>query len=453
MKKVRKWIILTMCTSCGYNVNAQDSLPSVWNLRTCIDYALQNSLTIQQNELQVRNAEIEVMSSKAALFPSLAANISQRIVNRPNSKSSTLIDGDNITTSESKASYNGSYGIDANWTLFNGGKRLNTIKQQRINQHISELNLEESRQALTEDIIQTYLQILYATESVHINEQTLQVSEEQYNRGKVLTETGSLSVSDLAQLKSQVSTDRYLLVNSQTSLQDYKLQLKQLLEIQSTEEMVLSPTVPAEINILAPLPDLIQAYQKAAMLRPKILAERKNVESAQLGVKIAKAGYLPSLSLSAGIGTSHANGNDFRFSEQIKQNWNNSLGLSVSIPIFNNRQTKSAVQKAHIEKLGAELQLKEEEKQLYKTIETLWHDVRKAQQQYTAAKEKQESALASYQLINEQFNLGMKNTVELLTEKNNLASACQEMLQAKYMALLSYILLDYYQGMEDFQNL
>lgn len=453
MKKVRKWIILTMCTSCGYNVNAQDSLPSVWNLRTCIDYALQNSLTIQQNELQVRNAEIEVMSSKAALFPSLAANIGQRIVNRPNSKSSTLIDGDNITTSESKTSYNGSYGIDANWTLFNGGKRLNTIKQQRINQHISELNLEESRQALTEDIIQTYLQILYATESVHINEQTLQVSEEQYNRGKVLTEAGSLSVSDLAQLKSQVSTDRYLLVNSQTSLQDYKLQLKQLLEIQSTEEMVLSPTVPAEIDILAPLPDLIQAYQKAAMLRPKILAERKNVESAQLGVKIAKAGYLPSLSLSAGIGTSHANGNDFRFSEQIKQNWNNSLGLSVSIPIFNNRQTKSAVQKAHIEKLGAELQLKEEEKQLYKTIETLWHDVRKAQQQYTAAKEKQESALASYQLINEQFNLGMKNTVELLTEKNNLASACQEMLQAKYMALLSYILLDYYQGMEDFQNL
>lgn len=453
MKKVRKWIILTMCTSCGYNVNAQDSLPSVWNLRTCIDYALQNSLTIQQDELQVRNAEIEVMSSKAALFPSLAANIGQRIVNRPNSKSSTLIDGDNITTSESKTSYNGSYGIDANWILFNGGKRLNTIKQQRINQHISELNLEESRQALTEDIIQTYLQILYATESIHINEQTLQVSEEQYNRGKVLKEAGSLSVSDLAQLKSQVSTDRYILVNSQTSLQDYKLQLKQLLEIQSTEEMVLSPTVPAEIDILAPLPDLIQAYQKAAMLRPKILAERKNVESAQLGVKIAKAGYLPSLSLSAGIGTSHANGNDFRFSEQIKQNWNNSLGLSVSIPIFNNRQTKSAVQKAHIEKLGAELQLKEEEKQLYKTIETLWYDVRKAQQQYTAAKEKQESALASYQLINEQFNLGMKNTIELLTEKNNLASACQEMLQAKYMALLSSILLDYYQGMEDFQDL
>lgn len=453
MKKVRKWIILTLCLSCNYNVNAQDSLPSVWNLRTCIDYALQNSLTIQQNELQVRNAEIEVMSSKAALFPSLAANIGQRIVNRPNSKSSTLIDGDNITTSESKTSYNGSYGIDANWTLFNGGKRLNTIKQQRINQNISELNLEESRQALTEDIIQTYLQILYATEAVHINEQTLQVSEEQYNRGKVLTEAGSLSVSDLAQLKSQVSTDRYLLVNSQTTLQDYKLQLKQLLEIQSTEEMVLSPTVPAEIDILAPLPDLTQAYQKAVMLRPKILAERKNVESAQLGVKIAKAGYLPSLSLSAGIGTSHANGNDFRFSEQIKQNWNNSLGLSVSIPIFNNRQTKSAVQKAHIEKLGAELQLKEEEKQLYKTIEALWHDVRKAQQQYTAAKEKQESALASYQLVNEQFNLGMKNTVELLTEKNNLASACQEMLQAKYMALLSSILLDYYQGVEDFQDL
>lgn len=453
MKKIRKWIAFALCLPYSYTVNAQDSLPSTWNLRTCIEHALKNNITIQQNKLQVRNAEIDVMSSRAALFPSLSANISQRIVNRPNSRNSTLIDGDNITTSQSKTNYNGSYGVDANWTLFNGGKRLNTIKQQQINKNISELKLEESKHVLTEDIIQTYLQILYATESVRINEQTLQVSEEQYNRGKVLLEAGSLSISDLAQLKSQVSTDRYQLVNAQVTLQDYKLQLKQLLEIQTAEEMTLDISTPEEADILVPLPELAQVYQQAAVLRPEIIAGQKNMESALLGIKIAKAGYLPSLSVSAGIGSSHANGNDFSFSEQIKQNWNNSLGLTVSIPIFNNRQTRSAVQKAQIEKLGYELQLKDTEKQLYKTIETLWHDARKAQQQYIAAKEKQESAQASYRLVNEQFNLGMKNTVELLTEKNNQSVAYQELIQAKYMALLNLLLLNYYQGEDNFQNL
>lgn len=266
-------------------------------------------------------------------------------------------------------------------------------------------------------------------------------------------DAGSLALSDLAQLKSQVSTDRYQLVTAQTTLQDYQLMLKQLLEIQTSDNLVLSPSIPEETDVLVPLPELKQVYQTASLLRPEIQAGKKSIESAQLGIKIAKAGYLPSLSLSAGIGTNHANGNDFSFSEQVKQNWNNSLGLTISIPIFNNRQTKIAVQKARIEKLRSELQLQDEEKQLYKTIENLWYDARKAQQQYVAAQEKQESAQASFDLVSERFNLGMKNTVELLTEKNNLASARQERLQAKYMALLNSILLKYYQGEDAFNDL
>ena len=134
-----------------------------------------------------------------------------------------------------------------------------------------------------------------------------------------------------------------------------------------------------------------------------------------------RAGYLPTLSLSAGIGTSHANGNDFTFSEQVKQNWNNSLGFTVSVPIFSNRQTKSAVEKAKIQKQTSELDLLDDQKTLYKTIETLWLDANSAQQRYAAATEKLKSTQTSYELIQEQFNLGMKNTVELLTEKSKSA--------------------------------
>ena len=132
----------------------------------------------------------------------------------------------------------------------------------------------------------------------------------------------------------------------------------------------------------------------------------------------------------------------------MKNGWNNSIGVSVSVPIFNNRQTKSAVQKAKLQRETSMLNLLDEQKNLYKAIEGLWLDANTAQQRYVAAQEKLRSTQTSYELVSEQFNMGMKNTVELLTEKNNLLSAQQETLQAKYMAILNAQLLKFYQGEE-----
>lgn len=425
-----------------------DSVPVQWDLQTCIDYALQQNITIRKNRLNAESAAVDVKTAKASLFPTLSASISQRIVNRPNSDVNTIIDGDNITSSSSETSYNGSYGIDVNWTLFNGSKRLNTLKQQQLNNRIAELSVAESENSIEESIAQIYVQILYAAEAVKISQATLEVSQAECNRAKELFAAGSIAKSDLAQLEAQVSTDKYQLVTSEATLQDYKLQLKQLLELDGEEEMNLYIPTLGDENVLLPLPSKNDVYRSALILRPEIEAGKLNVETADLDIKIARAGYIPTLSLSAGIGTTNANGNDFTFGEQIKRNWNNSLGFTVSIPIFNNRQTKSAVEKAKIQKMTSELSLLDEQKALYKTIEGLWLDANSAQQQYAAAVEKLKSTQISYALIQEQFNLGMKNTVELLTEKNNLLNAQQETLQAKYMAILNIQLLNYYQGSE-----
>ena len=428
------------------DTTAAARLPQQWNLQTCIDYALQNNITIRRNRISAQSTQEDVKTAKADLFPSLNASVSQRVVNRPNTTNGTIISGDNITTSQSKTSYNGSYGIDANWTLYNGGKRLNTIKQQQLNQRIADLAVAESENSIEESIMQVYVQILYAAEAVKVNESTLEVSQAECERARQLLEAGSIAKSDLAQLEAQVSTDKYQLVTAQATLQDYKLQLKQLLELDGESEMNLYiPTLGTE-NVLAPLPTKTDVYRSALVLRPEIEAGKLNIQTSDLDIKIARAGYLPTLSLSAGIGTSHANGNDFTFSEQVKQNWNNSLGFTVSVPIFSNRQTKSAVEKAKIQKQTSELDLLDDQKTLYKTIETLWLDANSAQQRYAAATEKLKSTQTSYELIQEQFNLGMKNTVELLTEKSNLLSAQQETLQAKYMAILNMQLLKFYQG-------
>ncbi|WP_373749341.1 TolC family protein [Bacteroides heparinolyticus] len=463
MMNVKRLTVITLCMASCIGLSAQadssvqqaaaentrqtaDTLPVQWNLQACIDYALQQNITIKKNRLNAASARVDVKTAKAALFPSLSASVSQRIVNRPNSETNTIIAGDNITSSQSKTSYNGSYGIDANWTLYNGGKNLNTIKQQQLNNRIAELNVTESENSVEENIAQTYIQILYATETVKVCESTLKVSQAECNRAKQLLEAGSIAKSDLAQLEAQVSTDKYQLVAAQATLQDYRLQLKQLLELDGEQEMELYIPALNDENVLSPLPDKTDVYRSALIFRPEIEAGKLNVQASDLNIKIARSGYLPTLSLTAGIGTSHANGSDFTFSEQIKQNWNNSLGFTISVPIFSNRQTKSAVEKAKIQKQTSELDLLDEQKTLYKTIESLWLDANNAQQRYAAAVEKLKSSRTSYELIQEQFNVGMKNTVELLTEKNNLLSAQQEMLQAKYMAILNMQLLKFYQG-------
>lgn len=419
-----------------------------WDLQRCIDHALQQNITVRKSRLNAESAAVDVKSAKAALLPSMSASIGQRLVNRPKSETTTIINGDNITNSQSKTSYNGSYGVDANWTLFNGGKRVSTIKMQQLNNRIAELGVAENENSIEESIIRTYIQILYAAEAVKVNEATLEVSEAECNRARELFQAGSIAKSDLAQLEAQVSTDKYQTVTAQATLQDYKLQLKQLLELDGEQEMELYLPDLAQADVLAPLPAKSDVYQAALALRPEIESGRLSIEAAEQSIKVARAGNLPTISLSAGIGTNHANGNDYTFSEQVKQNWNNSLGVTVSIPIFCNRQNKSASEKARIQKMTSELDLLDEQKTLYKTIENLWLDANSAQKQYLAAIEKQKSSQASYELIQQQFNVGMKNTVELLTEKNNLLNAQQETLQAKYMTLMSTLLLRFYQGEE-----
>lgn len=424
----------------------ETKIPDQWDLQSCIDYAKEQNITIRKNRITAASTQIDVKTAKAALFPSLSFSTGHQVVNRPYQERSSRVSGSEIISSNSKTSYNGNYGLNASWTLYNGNKRLKTIQQEKLNNQMAELDVATSENNIQESITQVYIQILYAAESVKVNENTLQVSIAQRDRGQELLNAGSIAKSDLAQLEAQVSTDRYQLVTAQATLEDYKLQLKQLLELDGENEMNIYLPALSDENVLAPLPTKRDVYISALSLRPEIEASKLNVEASELGINIAKSSYFPTISLSAGIGTNHTSGSDFTFGEQVKNGWNNSIGLSVSVPIFNNRQTKSAVQKAKLQYETSILSLLDEQKALYKTIESLWLDANSAQQRYAAANEKLKSTQISYELISEQFNLGMKNTVELLTEKNNLLQAQQEQLQAKYMAILNTQLLKFYQG-------
>ena len=444
MKQGIVYAIAAFAITSPWGVFAQEV--KTWTLNDCIRYALEQNIQLQQNRLSLEESKVDVKTAKAALFPSLSFSTGHNMTSRPYQETSSMVSGTEIISSSNKTSYTGSYGLNAQWTVWNGGQRLNTIKQQKLNKETAELTVNEQENTLQEEITKLYVQILYADESVRINEGSLELSKAQYERGKELLAAGDISKSELAQLESQVSNDNYQLVTAQTSLENYKLQLKQLLELDGDREFTLAIPELDETNVLSPLPAKADFYDTALALRPEIQSSRLNIQSADLSISMAKAGYLPNVSLTAGIGTNHTTGSDFTFSEQVKRGWNNSIGLSVSLPIFSNRETKSAAEKAKIQRESRQLDLTNAQKELYRTIETMWLDASSAQQQFVAADAKLKSSQSSYELVNEQFKLGMKNTVELLTEKNNLMSAQQERVQAKYMAILNRVLLEFYAG-------
>lgn len=426
------------------SANAQEK--QTWSLDDCINYALEKNIQLQQNKISLQESEVDVKTAKAALFPSLSFNTGQNVVNRPYQQNSATVSGTEIISSNNKTTYNGSYSLNAQWTLWNGGQRLNNIKQQKKNQEIAELSVAETENTLKEEITKLFLQILYADESVNINKGTLEVSKATYERAKELFDQGSISKADLAQLESQVGNDEYQLVTSESSLRNYKLQLKQMLELDGTTEMELELPVLDDAKVMQLLPNQEEVYQIALSNRPEIQSSKLSIDNAKLAISSAKSGYFPTISLSASTSSMTNNSSQNNWAQQMKYGWNNMIGLNISVPIFNNRQTKSAVEKAQFQYNSSLLNLQDKQKGLYTDIEAIWLDALNAQQQYAAAEVKLKSSQTSFDMVNEQFKLGMKNTVELLTEKNNLLSAQQQRIQAKYMAILNRTLLDFYAG-------
>ena len=417
-----------------------------WSLQDCIDYALEKNIKLQQDKIALEESDVDVKTAKASLFPSLSFNTGHKVINRPYQQNSSTVSGTEIISSDSKTTYNGNYSLNAQWTLWNGGRRLNNIKQQKTTRDIASLSVSETENMLQEEITKLFVQILYADESVKINKSTLETSEANFKRGEELFKEGSISKADLAQLESQVGNDKYQLVTSESTLRNYKLQLKQLLELDGTDEMTLALPTLSDEQVMKVLPSQADVYQTALTTRPEIQSGQLSIDNAKLGIKTAKAGYMPTISLSASSSSTTNSASTNNWAQQMKYGWNNMIGISLSIPIFDNRQNKSNVQKAKLQYSNSQLNLATKQKELYSTVETLWLDALNAQQQYAAADTKLKSSQTSYDMVSEQFTLGMKNTVELLTEKNNLQSAQQQRLQAKYMAVLDRALLDFYAG-------
>ena len=417
-----------------------------WSLRDCIDYALANNIQLQKAKIKEYSALEDVKQSQAALLPSLNLSTSQNVSYTPwpQQGRATVADG-YVQSSVDKVYYNGSYSLSGNWTVWNGNKNRNNVKLNKVAAEQARLDSATTANNVLEQIAQLYVQILYSNEAIAVTKESLKTSQTNEQRGKTMVEVGKMSKADLAQLTAQRAQDEYAIVEAESNLRNYKRQLKELLQITSDEEFDVAVPSTTDDMALEAVPALNDVYAASLEQRPEIKNAKLGIESSDLGIKVAKAGRMPTVSLNAGVTTSTSSMSDNACGTQIKNNFSLGGGVTVSIPLFDNRQTKTAMNKAKLQKQSYLLDLQDKQTTLYSTIENYWLQAVTNQNKFKAARISTESAQASYELLSEQFKQGLKNTVELMTGKTNLLQAQQNELQSKYLAILNLNMLEFYQ--------
>ena len=417
-----------------------------WTLRDCIQHALQNNITVRKNRISEESSQASLTQSKSALWPSLSFSTSHGVNYRPGQETESIrpVDGELVSTPNT--SWNSSYGINMNWTVWNGGINHKNVEAQEVTNEISRLATETSELTVQEQIVQLYVQIMYTKEAVKVNRSLVETARQQYERGQELHKEGQMSKADLVQLEAQYASAQYDVVNSETQVQNYIMQLKKLLQLDMDTDFNVTGEIPADEDVMAAIPQAENVYEKALLTRPEIRSAEKSIESAELQYNIAKRGYYPTIGLNAGISDSHNSGSQNDVGKQMKNNLNMSASVSLSVPIWDQRRTSTNKQKALLQKTTAQLDLEDKKNSLSNTIEQFWLNAVTGQNRFVSAQAKCKSQQASYELVNEQFNNGLKNVVDVLQSRDNILAAEQDKLQSKYTFLLNLQLLKFYMG-------
>lgn len=433
-----KRVILIFCAAViCFAAQAQTQQDSIWTLEKCINYALEKNIRVRKSELSNQRYQYYADQAKAQRFPSLNASASH---NFNWTKSTTSGDS-------GYAGINGSnVSVNSGVTVFNASKLTNQIKQAELDIQGGQYSLETTKESISLSIIDAYLQVLYAEEQVRNGEKQIESTASQVNLASERLATKLISQADYAQVKSQLASEKLTLANSQSQLAIARVNLEQLMELPVTDDFsVAHPDFQGAVN-QSRIPDVKTVYETALSIKPQIKNASVNKEIAALDEKIAKAGYYPTLSASAGLGTSYSSQGSDPYFDQINNGISPSMGLSISIPIYQKKQIKTNVDIAKIGYQDAELTEINTKNELRKSIEQACLDVSSAQVKYEASLENFQATSESSALSDEKFRQGIINSVDYLVSKTNLILAESELLQSKYNLIFSYKVLDFYSG-------
>lgn len=409
-----------------------DATPDIWSYSDCVEWAAANATEVRRNLLDILISEQDVASAKDAWLPSVGFSTNQSYTNYP-------VPGD----SRAGNIYGSTYGINADWTLWDGNLRKYRLATARLMLDRQRLAGEDLIQTLKLGLLEAYMQILYSREAVAIAERTLQVSDTTCYRAKRLYESGRISKVDFAQIESQHAQDEYNLVLAENDLEQARLALKKILQLRISSSLRIKDITFDDTDVLAPLPDKETVYLAASTWLPSFKSNALNKDIYDTEIKSARSGRLPTVSINGGIATNHTSGNR-NWAYNMGHNFNENIGLTLSVPIFDANSTKRAEAKARLNALDYDLTNKSLLDDLSRTVESLYIEASNAQARFQAGIPQLEATRLTFELTNRQLELGLVNPLELLTARNNYLKASLEQLQNKYKAILAGKTINYY---------
>jgi outer membrane protein len=466
MKLIVKFITLFCIILIGNSSFAQQQ----WTLQQCIEHAMKNNLQVRIAILNNELNQANLKQSRANVLPNLnfgannTYNFGKTIDRFTNQFANTRVQSINL-------------GLQTQWNLFNGLQNYHTIKQNEINLMTGKYDIDRTKNDVSLNIANAFLQIVLARELVNITQNQINTTNTQLTRIKKLVDAGALPKFNQYDVESQLSSEELNVVNAQNQLNIANLNLALLLNLNPEEFSISKPEVPnpndLPLNFTAQ-----QIYTSALGNQPIIKSAENQVLSAEKGVKIAKSAISPSLVFSGSLGTGYSGlaqqiaGYDSTiatigytavgdkvyslfvnpvlekspYGTQFKDNFNRSLGLTLNIPLFNNLQTHTAITRAKINVESARLQLLQTKLDLQRTILQAYTDANGALKKFNATEKSVIALKESFKYVEQRYNVGAANSVDYNTQKNNVTNAEAQLLQAKYEYIFKAKVLDFYLG-------
>lgn len=430
---------LVGCVLAGSSLGAQER---PWTLQDCIDHALENNINVRRSAISVEQREIDLNNAENNRLPDLSAGTSQNFSFGRGLTSDNTYANTNTTST--------SFSLGSSLSLFQGFRVRNNIELSRLNLQAATADLEKVRDDIRVAVAQAYVQVLYTSEIAAVAERQVQIDEQQVARLESMAENGKASGAEVAAQQATLAQSRLSAVQAENNYRMALLDLSQLLELESPEGFSIAAPSVEELEPSL-LPDPEDIYADAAERKASVLAEKLRLAYAAKNIDLAKGSFLPSLSLSGGLGTNYYTSSGYphaNFGNQLKNNFSQYVSLSLNVPIFSRFNTRNSVRNARLSHDTQQLQLENTRKSLYKEIQQAYYNAVGAQSKLISSEEAARSAEEAFELMEAKYENGKASITEFNESKNRYLSAASNLLQARYENLYQTQLLEFYRSGE-----
>ena len=422
--------LAVLATMPAFAQEAAEGKTYQFSLEDCLRFAFSNSYDRKSMELNSASQEVTYEQSKQQRLPSVSASASETY--------SHNTDGGN---------FSGNVGVGASVVIYQGGNINKTIEQNRLNVERSEMQLQQYNNQLSVQILQAFLTALSNEELLEYQEVILNSSRAQMKQGQQRYKVGSILESDMLLLEAQYISDSSNVIDTRISYDNSIMSLKLLLSMDPLDELrIVKPNTENLDDMTASLPTEEEALEMAFEAYPNLKLSEYDILLAENNISMAKSNFYPSVTANANIGTGHL---DFdNVGQQFNDRFNQSAGISISIPIYSRGQNKANVKRSKIALEQAQLDYDQTQLDVRQTVSLAYRNVVSAYNSFKASEMKENAYSKSYNAYEVQFQYGKITTVELLQQQNNYLNVLNTFIRNKYSLVLQRKILDVYMGKE-----